>query len=326
MEKSVELNKPNWLLLGVVRFFLAFIVLTEHLGWFVDTQDPLLKFSKFSPLVAVLGFLVISGYSIAASYAAQKKGFYVRRALRIIPVYLISIAVSLLVFYYLPETELINTRQVAFPEFSVIFGNLFFMQGILVESLEINPIVWTLMIEVFFYLITPILNGRNKYFIHIILASSILFAGQRYIGFQYFSQMLYGLNILYLAWAWLIGFWFYHHRNLPGAMFFVSSLGVVVIAFNGFFTSVFWTISWVITCAAVGYGHLLNMPLNKLPKLLGDISYPMYLLHIPLFYYFSAFGLFDSGSYYFLIVVLCCLFVDLLIDKPLKKYIKVNWL
>lgn len=316
--------KPNWPLLGLVRFFLAFVVLASHLGWFID-NDPVLKATKFSPLVSVLSFLMISGYSIAASYETGGKGFYARRALRIIPVYLIGIIFSVLVFFYLSETPSVNTHQIQFPELSVIVGNLFFMQGILVESLESNPIVWTLMVEVFFYLITPYLNVTNKYFIYIILASSLLFAGQRYLGFHYFSQMLYGINILFLAWAWLIGFWFYHYRNVSGAMFFVSSLGIVIIAFNGFFTTDFWSITWIITCAAIGYGHLLNMPFIQTSKLLGDISYPLYVLHIPLLYCLSTTGLSSFGLYYVLVVIMCSLFVDILIDKPLKKYIKVNF-
>ncbi len=311
-----KLIKPNWPLLGVVRFFLAFIVVTEHLGWFFDDQELLLKFTKFSPLVAVLGFLLISGFSIAASYESQRKGFYARRALRILPVYLIGIVFSVLVPVYL-----IDDDQLKVPEISIILGNLFFLQGILVESLNTNPIVWTLMVEVFFYLLTPFLNIKNKCFLYTVLASSALFAGQRYIGFHYFSQMLYGIN-MFLAWAWLLGFWLYHYRNSIGAVFFASSLGIVVIAFNGFFTPVFWTITWIITCSAVGYGHLLVMPFVRLPKILGDISYPLYLLHIPIFYCLSTYGLINKGSYYIFVAFFISLLIDLFFDKPLKKYLR----
>ena len=161
---AIVSNKINWPLLGAIRFFLAFIVLTEHLGWFISSPDVMLKFSKFSPMVAVLGFLLISGYSIAASFEAKQKGFYFRRALRIIPIYVLSIVFATLVELYSPEKPLIDNIYIANTNINILLGNLFFMQGILVHSLESNPIVWTLSIEIFFYIITPLLVAKNKYF------------------------------------------------------------------------------------------------------------------------------------------------------------------
>ena len=316
--KVAGLN-PNWGLLGLMRFILAFIVLSEHLGWFLDI-DPVLKITKFSALVAVLSFLVISGFSIAASYESKTVGFYKRRALRIVPVYLIGIGFSLLVFHYLAGMQLVENDLIVFPEITIILGNVFFMQGLVVGSLESNPIVWTLMIEVFFYVITPILNSKSKFFIPTIIVSALVFCSQRYTGFQYYSQMLYGLNIVYLGWAWLIGFWLYHHRRNIGAAFFALSLGIVAIAINGYFTPVFWSVTWVLTCAVVGYGHLIRLPFSFVAKLLGNISYPLYLLHIPLLYCLSISGLPKNGVVYCFVVVVISLLVDLLIDRPFKIF------
>ncbi len=316
--KSVE--PINWTLLGAVRFFLAFIVLTEHLGWYVSDSDVLVKFAKFSPIVAVLGFLVISGFSIAASYEVKQKGFYFRRLLRIFPVYVFGIFFSVVVVKFYPDV-IVNNGVFEVPDVKLILGNLFFMQGIFVPSLDINPIVWTLSIEVFFYIITPFLVVKNKYFLIILIASSILFAGQRYLGFHYFSQMLYGLNILYLGWAWLLGFWFYHNRNKSGAIFFTTSLGVIAITINGYFVTSFWTITWILTCAAISYGHYVKMFLPKFFKELGDISYPLYLLHVPLFYVIKYYKI-DNGYYYFVASILFCFFIDIVVDKPLKQFIK----
>lgn len=308
---SIVPNKINWPLLGATRFFLAFIVLSEHLGWFISSSDVMLKFSKLSPMVAVLGFLLISGYSIAASFEAKQRGFYFRRALRIIPVYILSIAYASLAALYSHERPLVDNIY-------IILGNLFFMQGIFVHSIESNPIVWTLSIEIFFYVITPLLVTKSKYFIYFILASALLFCSQRYIGFHYFSQMMYGLNITFLAWAWLLGFWYYHNRDNIGAIFFVSSLGILSITINGFFIAGFWTITWIITCVAVGYGHLVKTPFPQFLKKLGDISYPMYLLHIPIFVSLKNLNFISYGFFYFIIAIAICLFIDVFIDNPMK--------
>jgi peptidoglycan/LPS O-acetylase OafA/YrhL len=323
---AIETYRINWPLLGVIRFFLAFIVLTEHLGWFISSSDVMLKFSKFSPLVAVLGFLVISGYSIAASFEAKQKGFYVRRALRIYPVYVLSIIFASMVVLYFPEKSAIVNEHLAEPNIKILLGNLFFMQGFLVNSLESNPIVWTLSIEIFFYILAPLLEAKNRYFIYFILASALLFSCQRYIGFYYFSQMLYGLNVAFLGWAWLIGYWYYHHRNNSNSIFFLCSLGVISITINGFFVSDFWTITWIITCTALGYGHLLINPFPLLSKILGDISYPMYLLHIPIFAAIKSFDFMVYGFFYFMAALLLCFFIDAFVDKPFKRLIKMTLL
>jgi peptidoglycan/LPS O-acetylase OafA/YrhL len=315
-----RLEPINWILLGAVRFFLAFIVLAEHLAWYIPESDKLLKLANFSPVTAVLGFLVISGFSIAASYEVKQKGFYVRRLLRILPVYIFGIFFSVLVVKLYPGI-IVDGHTFEIPDITVIIGNLFFMQGLIVQSIEINPIVWTLSIEVFFYILTPFLNAKNKYFIYFVIASSLLFAAQRYIGFHYFSQMLYGLNILYLGWAWLLGFWFYHHRDRAGAIFFTTSIGILAIAINGYFLSSFWTLTWITTCAALSYGHHIKLFLPQFFKELGDISYPLYLLHIPFFYLIKSYG-FEKGFYYLLAATVFCYIVDIVLDKPFKQLIK----
>ncbi len=314
-------NSNNWPLLGAVRFFLAFTVLTGHLSWYIPSYDKLLKLSKFSPLVAVLGFLVISGYSIAASFEAQKDGFYFRRALRIIPVYFLSIGYTTLITLYAHD-QLPAQHLTKLDDIGSIIGNLFFLQGFFVHSLESNPIVWTLSVEVFFYIITPLISAKNKYFLPVILLSATLFSLQRYIGFWYFSQMLYGLNIAFLGWAWLLGFWLYHNKPKIGSIFFVSCLGIIAITINGYFITDFWTISWLLTCTAVGYGHLFKTPCITLMKKLGDISYPLYLFHIPIFLMLKMLNIKEIGVLYAAIAVTLCLGIDALIDTPLKAVIK----
>jgi peptidoglycan/LPS O-acetylase OafA/YrhL len=115
--KAVEIN--NWALLGGLRFFLAFIVLTAHLGWYLPKSDPFLKFDKFSPVVAVLGFLLISGFSIAASLNASPKGYYFRRFIRIFPLYIFSISISVLI-------PLITNKAIQI-DWYLIVANIFFL-------------------------------------------------------------------------------------------------------------------------------------------------------------------------------------------------------
>jgi peptidoglycan/LPS O-acetylase OafA/YrhL len=77
----------RWDLLGLMRYLLASIVAISHLKWYLAGAQPIYRVAEFSGLVAVLGFLLISGYSIAASYEREPQGYFFRRFLRIVPLY-----------------------------------------------------------------------------------------------------------------------------------------------------------------------------------------------------------------------------------------------
>lgn len=321
LENKLMTNNINWPLLGGIRFFLAFIVLTEHLSWFLQ-NDPILKFSKFSPLVAVIGFLVVSGFSIAASFESDQNRFYFRRMLRIIPIYILSIFFSEFVSYFNYQNEVLKTSGHFKADYKEILGNLFFMQGFFTHSLESNPIVWTLSIEIFFYFLAPYIQAKSKWILLVIVLSALLFITQRYLGFFYYSQMLYGLGVAYLGWAWLIGYWYYHHRGFTGAIYFLSSLVILSVTLNGFFVADFWTITWIITCTALGFGHCFNFPFlfSGLLKTLGDISYPLYLLHIPVFKLINNLTVLQNGFYYLIVIIIVSFLVDKFFDRPIKTY------
>jgi peptidoglycan/LPS O-acetylase OafA/YrhL len=90
----------QWKVLAGLRFFLAWIVVCYHLKNFIPDygKDFLCTFGKLNGLTAVLGFLLISGYSIAHSLTKNPEGFYNRRFLRIYPLYFCAVIVSLIPF------------------------------------------------------------------------------------------------------------------------------------------------------------------------------------------------------------------------------------
>jgi peptidoglycan/LPS O-acetylase OafA/YrhL len=81
-----------WPILGAVRFFLALVVVGAHLVWFDRSDEVGRQLGMFSGIVAVIGFLVLSGFSIAASLERERAGFYARRFRRIFPLYALAIA------------------------------------------------------------------------------------------------------------------------------------------------------------------------------------------------------------------------------------------
>ena len=128
--QSNRVRTMTWPILGAVHFFLALVVAAAHLPLYAASNSKVLVLQYFSGLAAVLGFLVISGYSIAASFAKQRDGLYVRRALRILPLYTVMIVLIAL----LPDIN----KAFGPPNRGQLLGNLFLLQGIFLFCNPVN--------------------------------------------------------------------------------------------------------------------------------------------------------------------------------------------
>lgn len=275
----------QWQILAGVRFFLAWVVMCSHLARFVAHGDFLLNFDRFGSLTAVIGFLMISGYSIAHSIIRLPKGFYKRRLCRIYPLYSCSIFFSLLPYAIAKST----TVYVYFlPDWKLVIGNLLFLQGFWVKYLSSNPIVWTLSIEVFCYLLAPLfIKFQTKALFLLFTFSSLLYLSYclAYSKFHlpYFTELQYGLPFFLLLWAWLLGFLLSTSNNKIIRILLITS-GLLLVKYslnNG---------SWYVLNYAICVISIVYLPSIKIPKkmlklltYLGDVSYPVYLFHLPCF-------------------------------------------
>jgi len=95
---KVKTPATNWEILAGLRFFLAWIVACGHLNHdFLPKDHAFFQFfSLFGGKAAVIGFLLVSGYSISASLHKKTEGFYQRRFLRIYPLYFFAVILALL--------------------------------------------------------------------------------------------------------------------------------------------------------------------------------------------------------------------------------------
>jgi peptidoglycan/LPS O-acetylase OafA/YrhL len=94
--------KNEWAVLAFVRFFLAFVVLNRHLMMVYDSID-VFGVKQFGSFAAVVGFFIISGYSIHFSIEREEEGFYIRRVRRIYPIFFIALSLAVLTNFLLPE-------------------------------------------------------------------------------------------------------------------------------------------------------------------------------------------------------------------------------
>ncbi|MFT3825793.1 MAG: acyltransferase [Chitinophagaceae bacterium] len=139
-----------------MRGFAALIVVIGHSMQFSDVLNPGYDFKRdaynyLPPThLAVMVFFMLSGCVIGMSYSNEKKflvGEYLKKRLvRIYPIYLIAIAITVLFFKQEPK---------------VVIGHLFFMQNAFVKNFTENVALWSLNYEMFYYLLAiPIIKYK----------------------------------------------------------------------------------------------------------------------------------------------------------------------
>jgi peptidoglycan/LPS O-acetylase OafA/YrhL len=276
----------QWSVLAGLRFFLAWIVACSHLQHFVPQSDLLASFHYFSGFSAVLGFLLVSGYSIAHSLDKNPKGFYQRRILRIYPLYALAILVSVLPFW-LSKPQIISLDNSAYVQPSLwnFLGNLFFLQNLVFSPLPSNGVVWTLGVEIFCYLLAPFLIKLDKKQLLIAIAlSSGSFALYQLLGSPWgedIAFLRYGLPFIFLLWAWLLGFLYFFYRQNKAIEIVTIALGIVILSISPFYRSNLAIFTYCLSAITLIYCSKIVLPKRLLEgfRYLGEISYPLYLFH-----------------------------------------------
>lgn len=153
---------------GALRFVLAVFVILQHFG--SNIAPPLLHDAIY-PLavgsIAVLVFFALSGFIISEaaeiSYQGRPAAFLVNRALRIVPPFLAALTATVLIDAALAATAgLVSLDPVEWPippdVFSwrnILWNYVSFLPGVQARDISYPfiVIIWTVRVEVLFYLV-----------------------------------------------------------------------------------------------------------------------------------------------------------------------------
>lgn len=287
-----------------LRFLLAFIVIIGHTVRLSDVEI----FKPFAIFPVFTGFFCISGFLITISYNRTDNllFFFKKRARRILPPYLLVIiicAVGLSLVSLYSFGEYFGNPQF----FRYLLANLTFLNfiepclpGVFTNNFmcAVNGALWTLKVEIMFYLSIPIIiyffkKTRRKY---LLIASFYLFA----VIYRNFLLHLEGSHTAMLA------------RQLPGMLsYFICGVGLYYyfdffIKYKNLFSIVGlllfvlektilteWEIFTPFATSAIIYSIAFSFRwLNNFAKF-GDISYGIYIFHFPLIQLAVHFGLFE---------------------------------
>ena len=202
----------NWSLLAGLRFVLATIVFFTHALWF-ERGTFAVAVASLGAKAAVVGFLLVSGFSIAASITRDEGRFYFRRFKRIYPLYFLSVlaAIALEIWlgqYQIPHFKFEPTGTVA------AIGNLFLVQTFLVKTVAYNPVLWSLAVEVSFYIISPILRRLPLAVIAgTVAVSAIFYLMPHHTDWGLIYIYLLKANAVKYFWPFAIGFALYFNRS-----------------------------------------------------------------------------------------------------------------
>lgn len=341
-----------------LRGYAALMIIFSHMSQVTDTVVGKSIYDAIDILhLGYLGvdlFFVLSGFLITRILIKEKKNgefsfrlFYLKRSLRIFPIYYLTILVCYLLF---------SLKDIAYMA-TYISNFYFFFNDIK------HPLVhtWSLSIEEHFYLLWPLLlyfiplNLLKRYMlptIVLIVLVSIIIAYSLLESQKFNSILSYGTQFRILSlsigaifafhenkigklnkrlatrWLFVLGFIFYM-LGIFSCYHAFQSISVTVFAIGRlFFFSICSSFFFLFVLIQESRGNTSDyLYSNKGIRYIGEISYGLYLYHYPIFFFLGiSKGQFEDGSISFMMNIFSLVLTFFLaissyvfIEKPIMK-------
>ena len=298
---------------NVVRIYLSLSVLFFH-AFELSRENQLSFLNKlFNVDKAVDAFFIISGYLITKSHqrCASNKEYFIKRIRRIYPAYLVVVtgcavlgfmasALSPLQYFTAPQVYKYLLSNILFlnflqPDLPGVFDNNFFH--------AVNGSLWTLKVEIGFYLLVPLIALLRKKINPALLYSALyLLSLTYYLSMQGLYRSRHDELFLFLS------------RQIPGELFYFI-LGAIVTLVDDkpwFHSLLTWLgipallIPWLfspdlvtnsLVLAITVFFFSLRLPVLYYPYRKEDISYGLYIYHFPVMQVLIWLGIYASSPF-----------------------------
>jgi len=344
-------TKQHFQILDGLRGVAAISVLVFH---FMEFAVPDYEKSFIAhAYLAVDFFFCLSGFVIAYAYDTRLKEigtwtFFKLRLIRLHPLVIIGSVIGLLSFVFDPFSNLFAKYGTG-KTVLMFLASCFMVPYALIKeryfnNFHLNPPSWSLFWEyianIFYALIIIRLRNVLLWIITAIAAGLICYEAytNHYIGVGWDGLTFWGggARVLY---SFLIGIMVYRSKWIIKSRLGLVGLSILLVfaflipfrpAFN-YITDSVVVILYFPFIMALGAGATVAAKLNKLCKFLGDISYPLYMIHYPflwlLYSYMEKYKP-TLGTMSIVIPVGTLLLIGLAylimtyIDIPIRKYLK----
>lgn len=323
----------------LIRLLAALQVAVNHSFFYlqIDRNNSLLLWlSTFFPGVPV--FFFISGFLISRSFETNPtlQEYSLNRVLRIYPALVACTIIGLFSVYL---TGYLESKGISLIEYLVwITGQLTIIQFYNPEFMRdfgtgvLNGSLWTISVELQFYIITPLIywifklrRSDKNLVLSILILLFMLFHVLKYTIPESFSESflvkLYGVSFIPWIYMFLLGVLFQKnfaalHRLLSGKVLFLLPayllLSYVSRRFLGWplgnevHPLLFLLLAATIFSAAFSFPTLSGRIFKG-----NDISYGIYIYHIPIINLFLYYGLTADISYFYLTITLTAVLASL---------------
>lgn len=322
-----------------LRFLFAFIVFLVH-AYVLSGANQFSIFANFlSSEVAVKSFFVVSGFLIFRSFenSSSIKSYFLKRLCRIYPAYIFIVLLCAFLGCFFSVQS--YGEYFSLPVLKYVAANLLFLNFLqpnlpgLFENNTIHAVngaLWTLKIEMLFYLFVPFAAiafrqfGRFKmltfFYITSILYTVIMVALANQSGLNLYLELQRQLpsQIAFFI-AGAAGYYYFQYLVIYGK--WLALLALVTFALKAWLPWV--AIEPIALAIIVVYLACVAPSAGNFGKY-GDFSYGIYIIHFPILQLLISMGLFIDSPW--LMLVIACLLIVMiaflfwhLIEKPFLR-------
>lgn len=296
--------------LNGVRFFAALLVIIDHTELFKSYLDlPTLWANSYSAYLGAFGvsiFFVLSGFLITyllleenKEGPIQIKDFYIRRILRIWPLYYLLV---LLGFFVIPHLSFLHVplysseMSHSLDRFFLFFGLAANVAFVYFPTVAFANILWSVAVEEQFYLFWPHVLKIKQKLLGVMLFLLFLYLMLKFYAGEFgpkfeelvirsrFSSMIIGGIGAYLLFHQKVFIQFLYHRLVQVALLLLF----VVVGMDWIdFKSLIWMKDELISLVLCGLiinvasntQSIINLE-NSVFSYLGKLSYGLYVYHL----------------------------------------------
>lgn len=300
--------------MGLLRFYLAASVAVGHTGIFYPNST----ISMLNGPAAVQLFFLISGFYIGLVLNTKYHSlsdFYFNRFLRLFPTYWFVIVVSIVVpsLFGIQNfiVKILYAPSLTFgSEFLLIFSSIFIFGSDIImffyqasdgmhftpdfRSLPVGqlwifhpiPPAWSLPLEIYFYILAPLLVKSVRALIVVIVISTVLRC--LFYMFLYkndpWSYRFFPFEIGIFAAGSLAYKWRHPLKKVGRLAAPLSTLFLTAYSFKLFGDISILKNGCLIACYFVSLPYLFELTRdNRVDRFIGELSFPFYIVHFPLF-------------------------------------------
>ncbi len=323
------LDKKEFEIVELLRFFAAFAVMCVHI--------PSIGYGH----LGVDLFFIISGFVMMYSTEHNHSNFFLKRIIRIVPLYWTATFVLFIFALFFPSFLLTTSAN-----FIHLIKSLFFIPfekgG---EHAPILTLGWTLNLEMYFYLLFAISLTINKNLRGVICSFLIFILFIYFHSSDSFYKIAYGNSIVLefilgiLAYQLIIKKEFISLENLfyltliimPAILKLLSFPMISDLLLNKFSARVY---SEGLPLFVLFIGLLWmfrEIKIGNIFILLGGASYSLYLLHVYIIFFIQRvlidqFNIFSMNMAVIIFIMIVCVLMSilsyLLFEKPITKYLR----